>query len=114
MPEVIDQAIRVAKVVLVVIGPGWLDVLNQRRFGASGGFCTQGSGYSGAEKGGKRCGASAVTHGDAKRPDKKNLLSPDYVMRLGNLFKYHTQTFPLSPSDWNIQFERLRCRLASS
>ena len=29
-PEVIDQAIRAAKVVLVVIGPKWLNVLNRR------------------------------------------------------------------------------------
>ena len=110
-PEVIDQAIRVAKVVLVVIGPGWLDVLNQRASEPAVDFVRREVAIAVKRRVANDVVLLPLLVGDAKRPDKKNL-HPGLCDEIGNLFKYHTQTFPLSPSDWNIQFERLRCRLA--
>ena len=43
-PERIERAIRAAKVVLVVIGPGWLEVLNTRAAGQADRLCSPGSG----------------------------------------------------------------------
>ena len=110
-PEVIDQAIRVAKVVLVVIGPGWLDVLNQRASEPAMDFVRREVAIAVKRRVANDVVLLPLLVGDAKRPDKKKL-HPGLCDEIGNLFKYHTQTFPLSPSDWNIQFERLRCRLA--
>ena len=111
-PEVIDQAIRAAKVVLVVIGPGWLDVLNRRATEPDVDFVRREVAIAVQRRIAGDVELLPLLVGGAKRPDKKRL-HPDLFDEIGKLCDYQTQTFHASPAEWNFQFERLRRRLAS-
>ena len=111
-PEVIDQAIRAAKVVLVVIGPEWLDVLNRRATEPDVDFVRREVAIAVQRRIAGDVELLPLLVGGAKRPDKKRL-HPELFDEIGKLCDYQTQTFHASPAEWDFQFERLRRRLAS-
>ena len=111
-PEVIDQAIRAAKVVLVVIGPNWLNVLNRRVAEPDVDFVRREVAIAVQRWVAGDVKLLPLLVGGAERPDKKNL-HPKLCDEIGKLFNCQTQTFQTSPTDWNFQFYHLRCRLAS-
>ena len=111
-PELIGQAIRAAKVVLVVIGPEWLDVLNWRATEPDVDFVRREVAIAVQRRVAGDVVLLPLLVGGAKMPKKKRLHA-ELIDEIGKLLDYHAKTFHTSPADWNIQFERLRRRLAS-
>ena len=111
-PEVIDQAIREAKAILVVIGPDWLDVLNQRVSETSVDFVRREVAIAVQRRVVGDVELLPLLVGGARMPQKERLHA-ELIDEIGKLLDYQAQTFNASQADWDSQFERLRCRLAS-
>ena len=111
-PQYIDQAIREVKVVLVVIGPEWLDVLNQRVAEPDVDFVRREVAIAVQRRGAGEVELLPLLVGGAKMPKKKRLHA-DLIDEIGKLLDYQAQTFHASQADWDFNFDRLRSRLAS-
>ena len=111
-PKEIDRAIRAAKVVLVVIGPEWLDVLNRRATEPDVDFVRREVAIAVQRRIAGDVELLPLLVGGAKRPDKKRL-HPELFDEIGKLCDYQTQTFHANPAEWDFQFKRLCRRLAS-
>ena len=111
-PEVIDQAIREAKVILVVIGPEWLDVLNRRVAKPGVDFVRREVAIAVQRRVAGDVVLLPLLVGDAKMPKKKRLHA-ELIDEIGKLLDYQAQTFHASQADWDFQFDQLRCGLAS-
>ena len=111
-PEVIDQAIREAKAILVVIGRDWLDVLNQRVSETSVDFVRREVAIAVQRRVVGDVELLPLLVGGARMPQKERLHA-ELIDEIGKLLDYQAQTFNASQADWDSQFERLRCRLAS-
>ena len=111
-PQNIDQAIREAKVVLVVIGPEWLDVLNRRVAEPDVDFVRREVAIAVQRRVEGDAVLLPLLVGGAKMPKKKRLHA-DLIDEIGKLLDYQAQTFHASQADWDFKFDRLRSRLAS-
>ena len=110
-PEHIDQAIRGAKVVLVVIGPDWLKTLNDRVTDPEVDFVCREVGIAIQRHLNGEMEVSPVLVGGAAMPARKEL-RPKLTEDLGRLPDYQAHTFQGDQADWDHQFDRLRKRLA--
>ena len=110
-PEEIDQAIRAAKAVLVVIGPEWLDVLNRRAEEPGVDFVRREVAIAIQRRVAVEIELFPILVGGGQMPDSENLCT-ELRDEIGKLFDYEAHTFQENQADWDNQFERLRKRLA--
>ena len=111
-PEGIERAIRAAKVVLVVIGPGWLEDLNTRAAGRQTDYVRQEVAvaiHRQAADGGVL--VLPVLMGGAGMPSREALHS-DLRGEIGRLSDYQAHTFQGNQAEWDRQFVRLREAIA--
>ena len=110
-PDRIDTAIRSAKVVLVIIGPDWLNTLNANAAPVTIDYVHKEVAI----------GIERQVEGEAElipvlvagtRMPRKDELHVSLQQSIGPLFDYQAHTFHGRQTDWDHQFERLRCRLA--
>ena len=110
--EGIEGAIRAAKVVLVVIGPGWLEDLNKRAAGRQTDHVRQEVAAAiqrQAASGGVL--VLPVLMGGAGMPSRE-VLHSDLRGEIGRLSDCQAHTFQGNQADWDRQFVRLREAIA--
>ena len=111
-PERIERAIRAAKVVLVVIGPGWLDKLNTRAADKQTDYVRQEVAAAiQRQTAGEGVLVLPVLMGGAGMPSREELHS-DLQGELGRLSDYQAHTFQGNQADWDHQFVQLREAIA--
>ena len=110
-PEEIDRAIRAVSAVLVVIGPKWLDVLNQQATEPRVDFVHQEVAIAVQRGIAGETVVLPILVGGAKMPASKGLRA-ELRDEIGKLFDYQAHTFHGNQADLDNQFERLRRRLA--
>ena len=114
LPERIERAIRAAKVVLVVIGPGWLAELNTRAAGRQTDYVRQEVAAAIRRRtAGEGVLVLPVLMGGAGMPLRKELHS-DLRGEIGRLSDYLAHTFQGNQADWDHQFVRLREAIAGA
>ena len=111
-PERIERAIRAAKVVLVVIGPGWLEELKTRAAGKQTDYVRQEVAAAiQRQTAGEGVLVIPVLMGGAVMPSRKALHS-DLRGEIGRLSDYQAHTFQGNQADWDYQFVQLREAIA--
>ena len=111
-PERIERAIRAAKVVLVVIGPGWLEELNRRAAGKQPDYVRQEVAAAiHRQNAGEGVLVLPVLMGGAGMPSRE-VLHSDLRGEIGRLSDYQAHTFQGNQADWDHQFVRLREAIA--
>ena len=111
-PERIERAIRAAKVVLVVIGPGWLEELNRRAAGKQTDYARQEVAAAiQRQTAGEGVLVVPVLMGGAGMPSRKALHS-DLRGEIGRLSDHQAHTFQGNQADWDHQFVQLREAIA--
>ena len=111
-PERIERAIRAAKVVLVVIGPGWLEELNRRAAGKQPDYVRQEVAAAiHRQNAGEGVLVLPVLMGGARMPSRE-VLHSDLRGEIGRLSDFQAHTFQGNQADWDHQFVRLREALA--
>ncbi|MDE0455939.1 MAG: tetratricopeptide repeat protein, partial [Chromatiales bacterium] len=111
-PERIERAIRAAKVVLVVIGPGWLEELNTRAAGRQPDYVRQEVAAAiQRQTAGEGVLVLPVLMGGAGMPSRE-ALHPDLRGEIGRLSDYQAHTFQGNQADWDHQLVRLREAIA--
>ena len=111
-PERIERAIRAAKVVLVVIGPGWLEELNRRAAGKQTDYVRQEVATAiQRQTAGEGVLVLPVLMGGASMPSREALHS-DLRGEIGRLSDYQAHTFQGNQADWDHQFVQLRAAIA--
>ena len=110
-PEEIDRAIRAVSAVLVIIGPQWLDELNQRVSEPKVDRVRREVAIAIERRIAGEVAVLPILVGDAEMPAKEDLL-PELRNEIGKLFDYQAHIFHGNRADWDNQFERLRSRLA--
>ncbi len=110
-PEEIHQAIRAVSAVLVVIGPKWLDVLNQQATEPRVDFVRQEVAIAVQRRIASETVILPILVGGAKMPACKSLRA-ELRDEIGKLFDYQAHTFQGNQADLDNQFEQLRRRLA--
>ena len=111
-PERIERAIRAAKVVLVVIGPGWLEELNRRAAGKQPDYVRQEVAAAiHRQNAGEGVLVLPVLMGGAGMPSRE-VLHSDLRGEIGRLSDFQAHTFQGNQADWDHQFVRLREAIA--
>ena len=111
-PERIERAIRAAKIVLVVIGPGWLEELNKRAAGKQTDYVRQEVAAAiQKQTAGEGVLVLPVLMGGAGMPSREALHS-DLRGELGRLSDYQGHTFQGNQADWDHRFVQLREAIA--
>ena len=111
-PERIERAIRAAKIVLVVIGPGWLEELNTRAAGKQTDYVRQEVAAAiQRQAAGEEVLVLPVLMGGAGMPSREALHS-DLRGEIGRLSGYQAHTFQGNQADWDHQFVQLREAIA--
>ena len=112
LPEHIERAIRAAKVVLVVIGPGWLEELNTRATGKQTDYVRQEVAAAIQRRtAGEEVVVLPVLMGGARMPSRE-VLHSDLRGEIGRLSDCQAHTFLGNQADWDHQFVRLREAIA--
>ena len=111
-PERIDDVIRSAKAVLVVIGPDWLAVLNQRTEDTKLDLVRREVAIAIERQVAGKARILPVLVGNTKMPSCKDF---EETLReeLGRLPDYQALAFQGNQADWNNQFEQLLDSLAN-
>ena len=109
-PEAVEQAVRQASVVLVVIGPDWLKEINERVDAPGTDFVRRELSIALERKAAGEVEILPILLGNTQMP-AASALSPELRHELGKLFDYQAYAFPVDVKLWNTQFERLRKRL---
>ena len=113
-PERIERAIRAAKVVLVVIGPGWLEELNTRAAGKQSDYVRKEVAAAiQRQTAGQGVLVLPVLMGGAGMPSREALHS-DLRGEIGRLSDFQAHTFQGNQADWDHQFVRLREAIAGA
>ena len=111
-PERIERAIRAAKVVLVVIGPGWLEELNRRAAGKQTDHVRQEVAAAiQRQTAGEGVLVVPVLMGGAGMPSPEALHS-DLPGEIGRLSDCQAHAFQSNQADWDHQFVQLREAIA--
>ena len=110
-PEHIEEAIHSTKAVLVVIGPDWLEVLNQRVEDSEIDLVRREVAMAIKKQRAGKAKILPILVGEAKMPSC-NYLHENVREELGRLPDYQALTFSANQDDWEYQFERLRHCLA--
>ena len=110
-PEEINRAICSVATVLVVIGPKWLDLLNQRVSESKVDFVRREVTISIQRRIADEVVVLPILVGGAEMPAYDDL-HPELRDEIGKLFDYEAHTFHGKQADLDNQFERLRSRLA--
>ena len=110
-PEEIDLAIQAVSAVLVVIGPQWFDMLNQRVLEPKVDRVRQEVAIAIQRRIAGEVVVLPILVGGAEMP-ACNDLHPELRNEIGKLFDYQGHIFHGNQADWDNQFERLRSRLA--
>ena len=111
-PARIERSIRAAHAVLVVIGPSWLDTLNERAAQAKQDYLRREVILAVKRRiAGEELAVIPVLMGGAEMPSRVRLASglPPEIHRL---LEFQAHVFQGSQADWDHQFVRLRERLA--
>ena len=106
-PEEIEQAIRKAKAVLVLIGPDWLENINNRADMPCIDFVRQEISITLERREEGEVEIFPILVGNAEMPNRINL-HDDLKDEIGKLLEYHAHEFPADTRLWDFQFERLR------
>ena len=110
-PEEIERAIRAAKVVLVIIGPDWLDTLNEQVHHTRVDFVRKEVTIALERRADNEIEIFPILVGDVGMPEVGQL-HDDLKDEMGKLFDYQCLKFHMDVTIWNGQFERLLKRLA--
>ena len=110
-PEHIEEAIHSTKAVLVVIGPDWLEVLNQRVEDSEIDLVRREVAMAIKKQRAGKAKILPILVGEAKMPSC-NDLHENVREELGRLPDYQALTFSANQDDLEYQFERLRHCLA--
>ena len=111
-PERIERAIRAAKVVLVVVGPGWLEELNTRAAGRQTDYVRQETAAAiRRQTAGEGGLVLPVLMGGAGMPSRE-VLHSDLRGEIGRLSDCQAHVFQGNQADWDYQFVRLREAIA--
>ena len=105
-PEHIEEAIHSTKAVLVVIGPDWLEVLNQRVEDSEIDLVRREVAMAIKKQRAGKAKILPILVGEAKMPSC-NELHENVREELGRLPDYQALTFSANQDDWKYQFERL-------
>ena len=113
-PERIERAIRAAKAVLVVIGPGWPEELNRRAAGKQSDYVRQEVAAAIQRRtAGEGVLVLPVLMGGASMPSRE-VLHSDLRGEIGRLSDFQAHTFQGNQADWDHQFVRLREAIAKA
>ena len=111
-PEKIDRAIRSAKAVLVVIGPGWLEILNERAGRSGVDFVRRELTIAIQRRVANEVKVLPILVGGAQMPSITSLHA-DLRDKIGRLLNYQAREFPADDVGlWDCQFDHLRQRLS--
>ena len=110
-PKHIDRAIRGARVALVIIGPDWLETLNDRVADPEVDFVRREVEITIQRRLNGEIEVFPVLVGGAEMP-RRRALHPELREQVGRLPNYQAHTFQGNQADWDHQFDRLRKRLA--
>ena len=110
-PKHIDRAIRGARVALVIIGPDWLETLNDRVADPEVDFVRREVEITIQRRLNGEVEVFPVLVGGAEMP-RRRALHPELREQVGRLPNYQAHTFQGNQADWDHQFDRLRKRLA--
>ena len=111
-PERIDRAIRGAKAVLVIVGPDWLEMLNDRVAHPKVDFVRREVAIAIERQAKGETVVLPALVGGAAIPSREDL-NIQLREELGRLLDIHAHEFPSDQALWDFQFERLRQRLSS-
>lgn len=111
-PEKIEEAICAAKVVLVIIGPDWLDSINERASQSQIDFVRREVSIALERRAENEVEIFPILVGSAKMPSK-DMLNESLKNELGKLFDYNAHDFPAEVRQWDFQFECLLKSIAS-
>ena len=106
-PEAIDRAIRATKVVLVVIGPDWLESINSRARRSQVDFVRREVSIALERQAVGEARIFPILVGDAEIPSK-DLLDISLQHDLGRLFDHNAHELPADVRQWDFQFNRLQ------
>ena len=112
-PLRIERGLRAARAVLVVIGPTWLDTLNERAAEAKQDYVRQEVVLAvNRQVADEDVAVIPLLMGGAEMPSRFQLAS-DLPPEIHRLLDYQAHAFQGSQADWDHQFVRLRQRLAA-
>ena len=111
-PKEIDQAIRAAKAVIIVIGSDWLETINERADQPETDFVRRETSIALKRKMAGDAEIFPVLVGQTVIP-QINDLHDSLKTEIGKLFDYQVCEFPAEIKLWDLQFDRLRKLLAS-
>ena len=106
-PEAIEQAIRTTRVVLAVIGPDWVESINERADKPQVDFVRREISITLERRAAEEVEIFPILVGGAGMPDI-NMLGPTLKEEIGKLFDYNAHEFQADTKQWDFQFERLR------
>ena len=110
-PEEIDRAVRGAQAVLIIVGPDWLQTINQRASKPDIDFVRREVSIALQRRRANEVEFLPLLVGGARLPSADDL-HPDLKQEIGPLSDYNAHEFHADTGLWNFQFERLRQRLA--
>ena len=106
-PEAIEQAIRTTRVVLAVIGPDWVESINERADKPQVDFVRREISITLERRAAEEVEIFPILVGGAGMPDI-DMLDPALKEEIGKLFDYNAHPFQADTKQWDFQFERLR------
>ena len=106
-PEELEIAIQEAKAVIVVIGPEWLQSLNQRASEPGVDFVRREISIALGRRKNRDAEIFPILVGSAEMPSLNDLVG-DLVDDIGELLEIQALKFPSDDHLWNFQFDRLR------
>ena len=109
-PDAIEQAIRTTRVVLAVIGPDWVDSINERAEQQQVDFVRREISISLERRAAEEVEIFPILVGGAEMPNI-SMLAPALKHEIGKLFDYQAQEFQPDIKQWDFQLERLKDRL---
>ena len=110
-PDRIDAAIRSAKVVLVIIGPDWLNTLNAKAAEATIDYVHREVTIAIERKVHDEVVVIPILVGGTPMPQRDDL-HDSLRESVGPMFNYQAHAFQDRQADWDNQFERLRSLIA--
>ena len=105
--EKIERAIRTAKAVLVVIGPDWLESINERVNQPQIDFVRREVSIALERKAADEAKIFPILVGSAGMPET-DMLHTSLKEELGKLFDYNAYELPADVQQWDFQFKRLQ------
>lgn len=111
-PHEIDQAITSVKAVIVVIGPDWIETLNERIGTQTKDFVRREISIALKRKLKNEVKIFPVLVGQTAMPQRSDL-HEELKVDIGKLFDYQVIKFPEDIHSWDSEFDRLRKLLAS-